>query len=104
MLTVLLTCLLTAGVEFVQPAGWTVEKVVGGGKPEISLFSVHPVSCVDSRGMPQLCPEPVRLTRVLLRRQISPGESATVPEGCTAEVRHDPDNGISRDVKPGDKG
>ena len=92
MITILLTCLLLAGETFALPADWTLEKIVGGGRPALSFISG--TVCMDKVGMAMPCPEPRFETRVTIRREVRfspaalPKEAIPVgawdiPKGCT---------------------
>ena len=92
MITILLTCLLLAGETFTLPTDWTLEKIVGGGRPAFSFMSG--TLCMDKMGMPMPCSEPRYETRVTIRREVRfspaalPKEATTmgawdIPKGCT---------------------
>ena len=86
MVTLLLTCLLTAGVSFVPPEDWKVEKVVVGGRQSSSLLYTPPPICYQ-QGFSRVCPEPETGTRIYLSRMLNLGDVVQAPEGCTVEMR-----------------
>lgn len=86
MLTLIATCLLTVGTTFAPMPEWTITEIRGGGKPEASLFFIHPVACVDKSGNPTVCPEPDRRTVITMQRTLTTGQVAEPPQGCTLKA------------------
>ena len=86
VVTLLLTCLLTAGGSFVPPDDWKVEKIVVGGRQASSLLYTPPIICYQ-QGFLNVCPEPETGTRIYLTRTLNLGDVVQAPEGCTLEMR-----------------
>ena len=84
MITILLTCLLAAGGTFTTPAGWEIDKIVGGGVPTSgsTLLNLPAVVC-GTHG----CLEPDRRTHISLRRTLAVGEVVQAPEGCEVSLQ-----------------
>lgn len=80
MIELLLTCYLAASTTFAVPEGWTVDRVVASGSPAVTSA----MTLTYCHG-PQPCGH-VEHTYVILRRSIRPGERATIPDECKAEV------------------
>ena len=88
MVTLLLTCLLTAGSLFIPLEDWKIEKIVGGGKLTGNLIYVPPMMCSQG-GLLTNCPEPDTRTRIYLSRTLNLGDVVQAPEGCTVEMRRE---------------
>ena len=87
MLILIATCLLAAGTTFTPAPEWTITEIMGGGgRPEGPFLIMHPITCMDKTGLPTICPEPDRLTRITTQRLLAPGQVAEPPQGCTLKV------------------
>lgn len=78
MITILLTCLLLTGETFVPPAEWTIDSIIGGGRPPIVSLQWN---CTLAP-----CVEPRYETKIHLSRTLSiQGARGTldIPKGCT---------------------
>jgi len=87
MLTVLLTCLLMAGQEFVPPQDWTLTKVIGPA--DMTGKNILTYNNFGECYTDEACRKRIQsgnavpnATRILLTRQIKPGETVTPPQGC----------------------
>lgn len=75
MLTILLTCLLSAWDTFTPPPQWEVVKIVA--VPSSSMTYCLAVSCNPSSDKQRAH------TEIHLRRTIKPGDEVKPPDGCT---------------------
>jgi hypothetical protein len=89
MMTILLTCLLTAGATFTPPPQWEIVRIVA---PESTFGRVltHGPICVTQGSMLD-CPPVTEggiptYARIELRRTLKLGERVTGPEGCTLSI------------------
>ena len=86
MLTLIATCLLAAGTTFTPLPEWTITEIHGGGKAEGPFIVIYPVACLDKSGIPTICPELDRRTRITMQRSLAPGQVAEPPQGCTLKI------------------
>ena len=92
MLTLIATCLLTAGTMFTPLPEWTITEIIGGGKPRGSyIFGgshilLPSINCINKMGESIPCAEPDYSTRITMQRSLAPGQVAESPQGCTLKM------------------
>ena len=67
-MTLIVVCVLAAGMSFTPPAGWTVEKIEHQGEVMWMEYTTKPH------------------TRITLKQAIKEGASVTIPDGCQGEA------------------
>ena len=87
MLTLIATCLLAAGTTFTPLPEWTITEIVGGGRPRSGFILLPSMACTNKLGEMIPCPAPDYSTRITLRRELTPGQVAEAPQGCSLRVQ-----------------
>ena len=67
-MTLIVVCVLAAGMSLTPPTGWTIEKIEHHGETWYMEYTdkAH--------------------TKVTLKRSVKEGDSATIPDGCQGEA------------------
>ena len=67
-MTLIVVCVLAAGMSLTPPAGWTIEKIEHHGEVVWMEYTEKPH------------------TRVTLKQTVKEGASVTIPDGCQGEA------------------